>query len=422
MKKAVISNRIYINRTKELHDLFISKLEYRLPPKKPGLPADYECDVTRINKDILTLPSGRLDLIPEDYEIVDNRIVAPATFPQFKFTLRESQQEIGDAVIDSCIIQANPSWGKTFMGIYLATKFKQKTLVVVHTQYLRDQWINETKKTLGIEAGIIGGGVFKTDSPIVIATIQTLRNRILDIASTFGLIIVDECHHVPATVFKSIVDKFKARYKIGLTATPWRKDGRHVMLQDYFGGLEAYYKADDENKIDPEIIICNSEIPFNSNPNIPWGTRLNELYSNPSYMELVLNLSQAQVDRGHLVLTVADRTEFLETCADVLDNSALIIGRTEDRDFLSKGLNPVFGSSKIFTEGVNIPQLSSLVMGMPINNRTLLEQLLGRISRKHKDKLQPEAIDITLVGKTGKNQAIQRLNYYMEKNYKIRYI
>lgn len=420
MKKAVLSNRIFLNRTPQLHNDLEKELTYTLPPKRPGLPNEIVCDLTRVNKDILTIPIGRQDLIPKDFEIVDKRRIIPTTFPKFKFTLREDQQSVYDNFVDNVIIQANPSWGKTFMGIALATKLKQKTLVIVHTTALLKQWVGEVKKTLGIEAGSIGDKKYNIDSPIVIGTMQSIRNRIPQLINEFGTVIVDECHHVPATVFKGIVDTFRARYKIGLTATPWRKDGQHVILYNYFGGDFAEFVPADNNKIEPTIIVINSDIELSSNHMIPWGTRITQLYDNPRYLELITNVSQIQADKGHLVLSVADRVEFLNQCHDILeDDSFLVVGDTENRDFLASKKRILFGTAKIYAEGVNIPPLSSLVMGMPINNRALLKQLLGRISRIHEGKLQPEAIDIALSGRTAKNQFVQRINYYTEQNLKI---
>jgi len=419
MKKAVLSNRILMNRTKDLHDKLEKELTYHLPPKRPGLPNEIVCDVTRVNKDILTIPIGRQDLIPDDYEIVDKRCYKPVTFPEFKYTLREDQQEVYDVVVDSSVIIANPSWGKTFTGISLATKLKNKTLVIVHTKNLFYQWISEVKKTLGIEAGAIGDKQYKLDSPIVIGMKQSIVSKILDLKKEFGTIIVDECHHVPATIFKGILDAFNARYKIGLTATPWRKDGQHLLLWNYFGGETAKVRTKDNNKLNPTIIIVNSDIELSANAMIPWATRINQLYDNPQYMELILNLSQIQAEKGHLVLTVADRVEFLQHCHDILENSMLVVGGVEQRDFLASKKQILLGTGKIYSEGVNIPPLSSLIMGMPINNRTLLEQLLGRISRPFPGKLHPEALDIALRGKTAKNQLAQRINFYSEHNLNI---
>lgn len=420
MSKAVLSNRIFMSRTKALHDKYSEILTYRLPPKRVGGEPIYECDVTRVNKDILTLPIGRQDLIPEGYEIVDKRTLAPTSFPNFKFTLRDDQQEVYDIVDDNVIIKANPSYGKTFCGIAIATKLKQKTLIIVHTTNLLYQWINEVEKTLGITPGIIGDKQYDLDGPIIIGLVQSIRNRVPELYNQFGTVIVDECHHQPATVFKSIVDAFKSRYKLGLTATPWRKDGRHVLLFNYFGGPEKLIEPKDTNKIDPTIILVETDIKLSGNATMPWATRVNKLYDNPRYMELILNLSQIQADKGHLVLTLADRVDFLQDCHTLLeDRSMLVTGQVLDRDFIKSKKEILFGTSKIYAEGVNIPQLSSLIMGFPLNNRGLLEQLLGRISRPYEGKKHPEAIDIILAGKTAKNQAIQRMNYYAERNLKM---
>lgn len=418
--KAVLSNRIYLTRTDELHTLLLEELTYTLPPKRPGGFPEVYCDVTRINEGILTIPIGRVDLIPEFYNIEDRRMLVPIKFPKFKFELRESQEEVVNQLSDSSLINANPSWGKTFTGIAIAANLGQKTLVVVHTAKLREQWIKEVKKTLGITAGEIGGGRNSTKSMIVIATMQSLKNRMEEVRDNYGTIILDECHHLPATVFKSIIDACKARYKIGLSATLWRKDGKHVMLHDYTGlGL---FQPKDENKVQAEILVINTDIEFSSDPNKPWAIRVNELMQNQDYMELVINLSHAQAERGHKVLTVGDRVEFLETCGAVLDDFQVIAGDTSGDDIRIDEYDGIFGTGKIFSEGVNIPPLSSLIMAYPINNQALLKQLIGRIERPFEGKMQPQAIDIALKGRTAKAQLAQRINFYVNEGYKIKYL
>jgi len=421
VNKAVLSNRIYLKRTKEIHDSLITELTYKLPAKQHGMPPEFHCDVTRINDNVITIPIGRQDLIPEGYEIEEKRSIVPVTFPKFKFELRESQAEVVDDLEDSCIVNANPAWGKTFTGIAMACKLGQKTLVVVHTAALRAQWIKEVEKTLGIKAGEIGGGKNSTNSIIVIATMQSLKSRMTEVRDSYGTIILDECHHLPATVFKGIIDACRARYKIGLSATLWRKDGKHVFLQDYTG--MKIYKPEDENRVRSKIIIVNTEIKFSSDPNKPWAIRVNELMQNEEYIDLVVKLSRAQADLGHKVLTVADRVEFLETIEDKLEDSfKLITGNTLDRSFDPDLYDGIAGSSKIFSEGFNEPILSSLIMAMVINNRALLKQLLGRIERQHPDKKQPVAIDIALKGRTARAQAAQRINFYSNEGYEIKYI
>jgi len=369
---------------------------------------------------VLTIPIGRVDLIPEFYEIEDKRTLAPVVFPKFKFPLRESQAEVVDDIADNCLINANPSWGKTFTGISIACKLGQKTLVVVHTEKLRKQWMKEVEKTLGIKAGEIGGGKNNTKPPIVIATMQSLKNRMTEVRSMYGTIILDECHHLPASVFKAIIDDCRARYKIGLSATLWRKDGKHVMLDDYTG--LKLYQPKDENKVQSEIIIVNTGITFSSDPKKPWAIRVNELMESHEYMELVVNLSQAQVKRGHKVLTVGSRVEFLETCGGILDDFQVIAGATTKDEIDLKTYNGIFGSGNIFAEGLNEPSLSSIIMAYPINNRASLKQLIGRIERPFEGKMQPEAIDLALEGRTAKSQLAQRINFYTDEGYNIRYV
>lgn len=302
----------------------------------------------------------------------------------------------------------------------IATKLKQKTLIITHTVFLRDQWQSEIEKCLGIKAGVIGSGKYDIKSPIVVSNIQSLKKYVLDIRDKFGTIIVDEVHRMPANIFKEVVGSFKARYKVGLSATLWRKDGKHVMLQDYMG--TKLYQPPDENNIKPIITIVQTNIKFESGSNTPWGTKVTQLINNPAYIELVLNLSQAQASRGFKVLTVSDRTEFLTTCAEILDNFKLIIGPTDDRSFDHNIYDGIFGSKQIFMEGINIPPLSCLILGTPTNNRAVLEQLIGRVCRLYEGKNTPEVIDIALEGNTAKSQLATRINFYVEKGYKIRYI
>ena len=201
--KAVLSNRIILNVDKELQERIISELTYRIPQKYAKLNTGPEIIKTfsRLKDGIFSIPSGRMDLIPADYEIIDKRVLVPVEFPKFKFPLRESQQVVFDDIDDNAIVNAPVSWGKTFAAIAIATKLSQKTLVVTHTTMLRDQWVKEVEKTLGIEAGVIGSGKFNIDSPIVIGNVQTLTRCIPQISDVFGTLILDECLDYESLIF-----------------------------------------------------------------------------------------------------------------------------------------------------------------------------------------------------------------------------
>jgi len=427
MKKAVLSNRIWVNFNEELYYKAKEALTYKIPSKIPGDPPTEICLLNVIGNKFMTFPIGRQDLIPKDYEIVDNRILKPVTFPEFKFKLRESQQIIHDAIEDNCLINANVSWGKTFSAIAIAHKLRQKTLVITHTVNLRDQWIEEVKKTMGIKAGMIGSGIFDhKNKSITIANVQTLRKHINTLKNEFGTVVLDEVHHCPARIFSECVDGMRARYKIGLSATIRRKDFLHVVIPDYFGS--TIYRPPKENQMTPEILMVQTDIPFSSNNMIPWANRVNELVDRPEYLDLVTSLADRMADLGHMVLLVSDRTEFLDRCNNRLgDRSIMVVGTTDDRDELHKELERkerdiLCGAISIYKEGMSLNYLSCLILGAPTNNDPLLEQLIGRILRIYPDKLIPIVVDIILKGTTAKKQARNRAGHYIRNGYKVTHL
>lgn len=427
MKKAVLSNRIWVNYEKELYEKAKEELTYKIPSKIPGDPPITICLLNKVQNKFLTFPIGRTDLIPKDYTIVDKRVKVPVEFPEFKFELRESQQLVHDAIDDNCLINANVSWGKTFTGIAIAHKLQQKTLVITHTVNLRDQWVEEVRKTLGIEPGLIGSGSLDYETqPIVIANVQTLRKHVNDLKNTFGLVILDEVHHCPATIFAQCVDGSRARYKIGLSATLQRKDYMHVVIPDYFS--KTIFRPPPENQMKPEVFMFQTDIPFSSNNMIPWANRVNELVDRPEYLDLVTSISERFADLGHSVLTVSDRTEFLDRCNNRSgDRSVMVIGPTKDRDAQHKLMEDkecdiLYGGINIYKEGISLNYLSCLVLGAVINNDPLLKQLIGRIQRIYPDKLVPIICDIILKGATAKKQARNRAAHYIREGYKVTHI
>ena len=176
--KAVLSNRIFMECTPEYRKVLSDELTYKIPSQNPNDPPQIIKNLQRVRENLVSIPIGRTDLIPNDYEIVDKRLSIRADFPEFKFDLRQSQQDVYNELEDNCIINAWVSWGKTFTGLAIAGKLGMKTLVVTHTVPLRNQWAKEVEKVYGIRPGIIGSGSFDTDSPICIGNTQTLYRNI----------------------------------------------------------------------------------------------------------------------------------------------------------------------------------------------------------------------------------------------------
>jgi len=425
VNKALISNRIYLNVTQEYKDFLNKELTYTIPSYNPKDPPLVIKNMKRIKTDLVSIPVGRMDLIPEDYEIVDKRVLSQVDFPNFKFDLRESQKEVYDSIEDNSIINAWVSWGKTFTGLAIAGKLKQKTLIIVHTVPLRNQWAKEVEKVYGFKPSIIGSGSFDISSPVVIGNTQTLYRNIQRICKIFGTVILDEMHHVSSPTFSKLIDTNYARYKIGLSGTIERKDGKHVVFRDYFGS--KVYKPPKENFMTPSIHILSSEVRF-IDSRMPWANRVTALTNVEEYRHTVAMTAAAYATRGHKVLVVSDRVHFLKACAELVGDRAICITgevpHEEREHYMSKikenKKDILFGTQAIFSEGISLNNLSCLILGTPINNEPLLTQLIGRVVRKHENKLDPVIIDIHLKGNTAKKQASLRMGHYMKEGYAIK--
>ena len=112
--------------TREYKEHLSKELAHKIPPQNPNDPPIVIKNMARIRENLVTIPIGRTDLIPDEYEIVEKRVMVPVDFPDFQYVLRESQQSVYDELDDNCIINAWVSWGKTFTGLAIAGKLGQK--------------------------------------------------------------------------------------------------------------------------------------------------------------------------------------------------------------------------------------------------------------------------------------------------------
>ena len=423
--KAVISHRIYMDCTAELQDKIDKELTYAIPTHNPLDPPEMIKNMGIIRNGLVSLPIGRTDLIPSNY---DRRVNKPVEFPEFRFPLRESQQKVYDEIEDNAIINAWVSWGKTFTGLAIAGKLGQKTLVVTHTVSLRNQWAKEVEKVFGFKPGIIGSGKFELDAPIVIGNTQTLYRNVDKIQKEFGTIILDEMHHVSSPTFSKILDTNYCRYKIGLSGTIERKDGKHVVFRDYFGN--TLFQPPKENYMTPTVHLVASEIRFMDGAKIPWANRVTKLANDEEYRHTVAMLAAAYAAKGHRVLVVSDRVSFLKACSELTgDRSICVTGEVahEDREklieeILTGNKNVLYGTQAIFSEGISVDTLSCLILATPVNNEPLLTQLCGRVIRKKEGKIDPVIIDIHLKGNTARRQASNRVGFYMKQGWDMKYL
>ena len=190
------------------------------------------------------LPRGCADDLEEllselgvGLSLEDQRMDGHALEVDFHGELTPIQNDAVHAMVehDIGVFVAPPGSGKTVVGASLVARRRRNTLVLVHRTQLLEQWIAQLSLFLDLkpkEIGQIGGGKRKPNGTLDVAMIQSLarKDAVDDIVATYGHVIVDECHHVPAVSFEQVMREVKARHVAGLTATPHRRDGQHPIL------------------------------------------------------------------------------------------------------------------------------------------------------------------------------------------------
>jgi len=427
--KAIISNRIFFRPPTESYVRHVMKeLTYRIEGKvnthNKIKPIEVIKNFKLLPNGVVSVPQGRTDLIPAGFDIEDKRVFVPVPFPDPKLQLREAQLEVFEEVEDSCFINALVGWGKTFTALHIARKLGQKTLVITHTTALRDQWIEETEELFGFTPGIIGSQKFDIeDHFLVVGNVQTVTKNINRISKEFGLVILDEAHHVPAVTFASIIDGMYSRYRIALSGTMQRTDGKHVLFRDYFG--TTIYQPPQSHTMNPTVKLIPTGIILPTG--VTWAKKMNVLLYDEDYQRFVAKVAEAQMDQGHSVLVIADRVEFLNRIQQYVGPSCVLItGETpfDERKRLIEKIESgekmcIAGSRPIFSEGISINKLSCVILAVPTTNPISLEQIIGRIMREHPDKLDPVVIDLQFSGPADKRQNSSRLAFYASKGWDV---
>ena len=421
VKKATISDKIYFHKSDlvdiDLHTLRYVLFTYNLVDSFYST-IDYDEDTG-----MCSVPSGawhKLNIL----ELTDTRFVSEKQDWTFNGTLRETQQETVDKLLSgdklfSGLIQAPCGWGKTFAGTYIVGTYKKPTIIVCHTKLLAEQWYSELKKLIsGTDIGFIGDGR-ESIKPITVGIYKSLIKRLDKIQDTFEVMFVDEAHLCPAETFSKVVNGINAKVKIALSATPWRKDGLHVILPDYFGPNKVIAK--DVSKLVPSVEVVKTSISFPIiNPNRDWTKQLTKLGSNTAYLNLIATHARDKIASGRCLLILSERIEMLEQLRALIPNSVLLVGATKNRDEILKNAGTKYSAiltTKIFDEGISCHRLDTIYFTCPNNNAAKLEQRIGRIQREHPEKKSPLIVDFWLSGAIVQAQQRNRLEWYIRNNF-----
>ncbi|MCP4603963.1 MAG: DEAD/DEAH box helicase family protein [Proteobacteria bacterium] len=298
----------------------------------------------------------------------------------------------------------------TVIGTAAIAEIQQPSLVIVHTKDLLEQWRAAIRGILNVEAGIVAEGKCSPDV-ITVATVQTLiRHPYLDdLATRFGCVIVDEAHYSPAATFQSVLSHFPARYRFGLTATPYREDGLTRLIDFTLG--ERLYEIEHWKLIlngylqRPEVRKVQTEFAFTFNSGEYDHNRcMASLVTDPDRNAQIADIAANEAVCGHCVLILSNRVKHCRHLAELIQERGVsvevLVGAVKkaDRqaildDFRAGELSVVVAST-LADEGLDVPRLDRIVLSYPSRAKGRTIQRLGRLMRPHPDKQQAVLFDV----------------------------
>lgn len=423
VKEAVIADKIYIKTdsisnisqleaayTYGLGDIFHTTIEYDSEKKLFSVPSNsyHKLDIEHV----------------EDLRNFDDI----TTTLEFAGSLRKEQQEVVNKFFNignrvrSGLIHAACSWGKSYASCGLIARANKPTLVLVHTKLLFDQWIDLLKNLIpNVSIGMVGDGKYDVQD-ITVGIYKSVLNNIEDLHDRFALLIVDEAHFAPADMFSSVVNSLNCRAKIAVTATPKRKDGKHIVFSDYFTPYVVKARESQQPTL-PMVKIKQTSTNFIPiNPKRDWIREINKLAKNRQYMSVIKTQAIHYIEQGRCLLILGDRVEWLKELEKRIPNSVLLIGETKNRDEILEGVGTQYKAvltTKLFDEGVSCHRLDTIFLTFPSNNPIKLEQRIGRIQREHPEKQHPLIVDFWLNGNIVEKHQKSRIQWYKERDFEL---
>jgi len=362
----------------------------------------------------------------------------------FNGTLREDQVSNIDDILKTilekgaCISNAPTGGGKTVSALYILSKLKRKTLIIVHKQFLMDQWferINQYLPHIG-HIGRIQGDLVDISGEIVLCMLQSLsmKEYPADLFDCFGFVIIDEVHHICAKTFSKALFKIASKYMLGLSATIKRLDGLEKVIH-WFLGQSIVKKTVDMSLDKPLVKFIDAiysnpiKLKYNRGPTGRMVLNIPDLITNialdSARNDLIVKEIIKQSILGRNVLMLSERRDQCLIIKDLLERdlefigrgltSGLYIGQMKQEELsISNNCSVILGTFQLVSEGFDNPRLDTVILATSKSN---VIQSIGRVMRR-KNVFRPLIIDIVdkqyLIG-----QYRARLKLYTDKEYEI---
>ena len=351
-------------------------------------------------------------------DVRDERSPGTPIEVEFKGELRPFQLEAVSRAVqhDEGILCAPTAFGKTAVAAWLIAKRKVNALVIVHRQQLLDQWHDRLAMFLNLPAkaiGQIGGGKMDRTGHVDIAVIQSLHRKeeVKDFVAEYGQVIVDECHHISAFTFEQVMRQVKAKYVVGLTATPTRKDGHHPIIYMQCGPTRFSMSArmmTENSPFEHKVIPRHTEFRTAAEPT---DMTIHDIYAalirDTARNEMIAADLIRAVEAGRSPLLLTGRTEHLEYFTAKLNGIVKHVfalkggmGKKQRRG-IAEDLASVpeheprviLATGSYIGEGFDDARLDTLFLAMPISWKGTLQQYVGRLHRLHDNKRVVQVYD-----------------------------
>ena len=358
---------------------------------------------------------------------------------EFNGELRDFQVNIVNKYINFVkdsgggLLDVDPGKGKTVMGLYIVSKLKKKTLVIVHKSFLLNQWIERIQQFLPTaRVGKIQGQIIDIeDKDIVIGMLQSLSQKDYpdNLFDSFGLSIYDETHHLGAEVFSRCMMKTITNYTLGLSGTMQRKDGLTKVFKMFLGDIVHKEKTDtSEHKVIVKSINYKvdddefNEIKYDYRGNPLYSTMISKLCNYNRRSEFILQVLQNELLQNpeQQIMILAHNKSLITYLYKAIDhrNIATVgyyIGGMKEADLkISEGKKVIIATYAMASEGLDIKTLTTLIMASP---KTDVCQSVGRILRtKHTSPLVVDIVDSHIIFE---KQWQKRRQYYIKQKYNI---